>query len=81
MRSSLLAGLAIGQLFERHVHDDVRAGRLVRLLDDHAAPPRTVYALYTREKASSPKVRAFLEFFSDLLNDAGEHKAVKRKVR
>jgi DNA-binding transcriptional LysR family regulator len=44
------------------VGPDVRAGRLVPLLQEFAAPPMPIYAVYPSRKHLSAKVRVFVEF-------------------
>jgi DNA-binding transcriptional LysR family regulator len=44
------------------VGPDVRAGRLVPLLQDFMAPPLPIYAVYPSRKHLSAKVRRFVEF-------------------
>ena len=63
----LLAEAAVrgaGVVFEPAfiVGPDVRAGRLVPLLQEFMPPPAPIYALYPRRKHLSAKVRRFVEF-------------------
>ncbi|HSA88941.1 MAG TPA: LysR family transcriptional regulator [Burkholderiales bacterium] len=44
------------------VGPDVRAGRLVPLLQEFTAPPMPIYAVYPSRKHLSAKVRTFVEF-------------------
>jgi DNA-binding transcriptional LysR family regulator len=44
------------------VGPDVRAGRLVPLLQEFVAPPMPIYAVYPSRKHLSAKVRVFVEF-------------------
>ena len=44
------------------VADDVRAGRLVPLLEDYAAPSITIHAAYPSRRHLSAKVRTFIDF-------------------
>jgi DNA-binding transcriptional LysR family regulator len=44
------------------VGPEVRAGRLVALLQDFAAPPMPIYAVYPSRKHLSAKVRLFVDF-------------------
>lgn len=53
-------GIAIG--FDFLVADLVRAGRLVRVLDDASSVHWPIHALYTPNRHLLPKVRAFLDF-------------------
>lgn len=85
IRNAAIAGLGIAQMTGVQVREDIAAGRLEIVLEDHEAPPRAVYALYTREKAALPKVRVCLEFLGDCLRTGGEWEskttAPKRALR
>ena len=58
------AGLAWRSMWE--VGEDLQAGRLVSVLDDWAAPPVGIYAVFPERRHLPLKVRAFI----DLLKDA-----------
>ncbi len=70
-----VSGLGIGQVLAGHVEDEVASGRLEVVLREHERPALDIHALYTREKAGLPKVRAFLDFIE------GELSASKRRRR
>lgn len=44
------------------IEEDVRAGRLVRVLPDYASPKLGIYALYPSRRHLSAKVRTFVDF-------------------
>lgn len=44
------------------VGPDIRAGRLVPLLQDYAVPPMPIYAVYPTRRHLSAKVRVFVDF-------------------
>ena len=44
------------------VHDQIRRGTLVAVLDDMAEPPRPVHLVYPESRLVAPKVRAFVDF-------------------
>lgn len=46
------------------VGDDLRAGRLVRVLENFVAPVSTIYAVYPSRRYLSAKVRAFVDFLA-----------------
>jgi DNA-binding transcriptional LysR family regulator len=52
------------------VGPDVRAGRLVPLLQDYVPPPAPIYAVYPSRKHLSAKVRRFVEFLIERFADA-----------
>lgn len=53
-------GLAWRSLWE--VQDDLAQGRLVSVLDDYAAPPNGIYAMFPDRRHLPSRVRAFVEF-------------------
>lgn len=57
------------------VGPEVRAGRLVRLLQDFAAPPMPIYAVYPSRKHLSAKVRLFVDFLVERYADAPDWSA------
>jgi len=56
------AGLAIVLEPDFIVGDDIRAGRLVRLLPDFRPPASPIYAVYPSRRHLSAKVRVFVDF-------------------
>lgn len=61
------AGLGVCQVLDFMVDDDLREGRLVEVLADHAAAGPQIHALTVPGRQSSPKVRAFLSFLVEEL--------------
>ena len=57
------------------VGPEVRAGRLVPLLQDFIPPPVPIYALYPSRKHLSAKVRRFVEFLSERFSHAQDWSA------
>jgi DNA-binding transcriptional LysR family regulator len=49
------------------VEDEVRAGRLVRVLADHASEELGIYAVYPSRRHLSAKVRSFIDFLAQHL--------------
>jgi DNA-binding transcriptional LysR family regulator len=60
------AGLGIAQTFEYHVASELSRGELVAVLENLEPSPRVVHALFAKQKAKVPKVRAFLDFLTEL---------------
>lgn len=60
-------GLGICQALHFMVEDYVRAGKLVEILREHAAPGPAIHALCLPGQRSSPRVRAFIDFLVDEL--------------
>jgi LysR family transcriptional activator of dmlA len=46
----------------------LRSGRLEILLNDYAAPPADIFAVYPERHNTSPKIRAFIEFLAGRFN-------------
>jgi DNA-binding transcriptional LysR family regulator len=57
-----LAGVGIARLSTYLVGEDLRAGRLVRLLPDQPCGDSELFAIYSDKRNLSPKVRAFIDF-------------------
>ena len=74
---SEVAAQGIGIVFEPAfiVGPEVRAGRLVPLLQDFVAPPSPIYAVYPSRKHLSAKVRLFVEFLIERFAQAQDWSA------
>jgi DNA-binding transcriptional LysR family regulator len=59
------AGLGLANLLSYQAADAIAAGRLVRVLADHAPPPIPVSLLYEAARSSIPSVRLFIEAMRD----------------
>jgi len=70
LREAALAGIGIALLPAWIVAEDIKAGRLQRVLPDYGATPTTfdhsIYAVYHRSPRPSPKVRVFIDFLAEL---------------
>ncbi|MEN3292264.1 MAG: hypothetical protein V7642_1517 [Burkholderiales bacterium] len=69
LREAALAGVGITATTSFIVHDDVARGALVPLLSDFMARARELYALYPHNRHLSPKVRAFIDFASEVYRE------------
>jgi DNA-binding transcriptional LysR family regulator len=67
IRHAALAGHGLAQLLEVHVREEIERGSLEVVLRDHGQRELPIHALYTRDKADLPKVRAFLDFLTECL--------------
>ncbi|AOI90867.1 LysR family transcriptional regulator [Burkholderia pseudomultivorans] len=65
LRRAALRGLGIAMLPSMLIREDIRAGRLVEIMPDFAAPERSMSLLYLQERQKSPKLRSFTEFVVD----------------
>jgi DNA-binding transcriptional LysR family regulator len=60
-----LAGIGIARLSSYLVGDDIKSGRLVRLLPDYSDEGSDVFAIYSDKRNLAPKVRAFIDHLAD----------------
>ncbi|MBK6638885.1 MAG: LysR family transcriptional regulator [Rhodocyclaceae bacterium] len=71
LRNLALAGVGIARLPDVMIGDDLRSGRLLRILDDHAHhEPVTVFATYASGRNLSPKVRVMIDFLTERFGSA-----------
>lgn len=62
------AGIGLARLATYLVADDLKAGRLVPMLEDELRESTSIYAVYPHRRHLSPKVRAFVDFLVDKFN-------------
>ncbi|MEY2844197.1 MAG: hypothetical protein RI920_2234 [Pseudomonadota bacterium] len=60
-----LAGLGLAWRSWWEVGADVRVGRLVSVLDDFAAPPNGIYAVFTQRKHLPLRLRLWIDFIKE----------------
>jgi DNA-binding transcriptional LysR family regulator len=66
VRESVLAGLGIARLGSFMIDNDLRAGRLVPLLEDyHPNDTLSVFAVFFRQKYMPARIRCFVDFLID----------------
>ena len=63
-------GLGISALVETIVHEEVRTGKLIPILEDYELAPRGIYAVYPHREHLPPKVRIFMDFLEKHCNTA-----------
>jgi DNA-binding transcriptional LysR family regulator len=63
-------GLGIAWRSTWEVQDEVSDGRLVAVLEDHAAPPNGVYAVFAQRKHLPLRVRLWIDFLKHSYGDA-----------
>lgn len=61
IKAFVLAGAGIAPLPVIHIEDELRSGRLVRLLPRYRSPPSEVHAVFPSARFMPGKVRAFLD--------------------
>lgn len=64
-RAMAVAGCGIAYLPTFFVGDDLRAGTLVRLLDEFMPQDAAMHAVYPHGRHLSPKVRAFVDYLAE----------------
>jgi DNA-binding transcriptional LysR family regulator len=67
LRQACLGGGAIGGFYYFHVCDDLRDGRLIRVLPDYEPTPKNIFAVIPHRQIVRPQARAFIAFVRDLL--------------
>ncbi|KAB2869530.1 MAG: LysR family transcriptional regulator [Burkholderiaceae bacterium] len=67
--SLVVAGMGLARLAEYRVATDAPAGSLVTVLDECQADPEPVYAVYPSRRHLSARVRAFLDFVAERLDE------------
>lgn len=70
LRAAALAGHGLIMQPTFIVGDDLRAGRLQRILPKYTISPLNVYAVYAHRQFLSNKVRAFVDFLGGYFGDA-----------
>jgi DNA-binding transcriptional LysR family regulator len=67
IKTILVSGFGLGWLPTYMCREELKDGRLVRVLDDWTRGAREFHALFVRHKMISPKVRAFIDFIAQNL--------------
>lgn len=65
LESSALHGQGIAMLPNYIVHNKIKNGQLIRLLDTYCSSHVDIYAVYSSRDNMPPKLRALLDFFSE----------------
>jgi len=63
VRRAALDGLGLAFVFDQGVEDDLRAGRLVAVLEDWCPPFDGFFIYYPSRRQMRPALRAFVDFF------------------
>ena len=67
LRDAIIAGMGAGRLPTFIAGDAIRSGELMALFQDHQMPSKKLYAIYPERNYLPEKVRAFLDFISEIL--------------
>lgn len=70
IRHALVAGFGIGMIPDMYVRDELATGTLIPALKGWHGPEHPVYAIYPARRFETAKLRAFLDFLSDILKSA-----------
>ncbi|REL36749.1 LysR family transcriptional regulator [Thalassotalea euphylliae] len=73
IRQALLNDFGIAYLPQVLIHEDLKSGRLVPLLDDYAAKNLGVYAVYPRSRQPDKKLNLLVEHFRDAFQHKKEY--------
>jgi len=73
-----LQGLGLAWRSTWEVEDDVREGRLVTVLDDFAAPPNGIYAVFPHARHLPLRVRLWIDFLKHTYGQADYWRVVGR---
>lgn len=60
-----LAGIGIARLSSYLVGEDIRKGRLLRLLPEYSDEGSDIFAIYSDKRNLAPKTRAFIDYLTD----------------
>ncbi len=69
IREALLKGAGVTLTPTFVVGGDIKAGRLMAVLTEYKALEVSIYAVYPQRKHLSPKVRVFIDYLLDQIND------------
>ncbi len=69
LRDAAVSGLGIALHSLWHVHEDLREGRLVVVLPDHALPVSAIHAVMPQRRMVPPRVRALVDFLGERIGD------------
>ncbi|MDT6963061.1 LysR family transcriptional regulator [Cupriavidus sp. SZY C1] len=70
LSDAALAGFGIAMHSTWHVCDDLRAGRLVRVMPDYTIAANGIYAVMPQRRLVPARVRAFVDFLAERWRDA-----------
>lgn len=65
LRRAAVAGVGVVQLPEIMVHEQLRTGELVRLLDDWSPADEAIHAIFPTKRGISPAVRLLIDFLAE----------------
>jgi DNA-binding transcriptional LysR family regulator len=63
IRTAAIDGAGLAFIFDQRIFDDIREGRLIRVLEDWCEPFDGFYIYYPSRRQMRPALRAFVDFF------------------
>ena len=79
VHDAALGGQGIALLWETRVVDDIRAGRLLRVLADYSSPDAQAFVVYPSRRHLAPRTRVVIDFVIDQLRELEQQRnAAKR---
>lgn len=71
LHAMAIAGAGIAVLYAHAARDDVRAGRLIRVMSDHQLPPRAVWLVRARGRSPTPAMQRFAALLEPVIREGG----------
>jgi DNA-binding transcriptional LysR family regulator len=69
IKELVLSGIGLTIKSSRDIQDEIKSGQLIELLKDYEVLHQTkFYAVYPSSKINSPKIKSFINFFKNKLN-------------
>ncbi|MDQ1183056.1 LysR family transcriptional regulator [Agrobacterium larrymoorei] len=65
---AVVAGMGVGQLVPFSIRDEIKEGKLVRVLPEWKSEPMPIYIVYPQTRHVTNKVRVFVDWVAKLLN-------------
>lgn len=65
IRECALRDMGIVNLHDYMVIDDIKSGKLIEILPDYQEPQKNVYLYYQQSRYLQPKIRAFIDFYTE----------------
>jgi len=65
--AAAVKGIGIIMMPKELLRQDIEAGRLVELMNDHVPPARPIHAVYPKERQLAPKLTSFVNFLLEQL--------------
>lgn len=81
LKFAALAGTGVGWLPDYLCQEEIRQGRLVRVLPDWAPTPAIVHAVFPSRRGLAPAVRHFLDYLAESIQSVGTNGTQKPPIR